>query len=175
MNFKRRNDMQFEIKHWNGTVLFTKKADSLKEAVEAAVAKGADLSGANLRFANLSGADLSGANLSGADLSGANLSGANLRFANLSGANLRGANLPTGEVWEEYLAEVVPALLTAGGKPLASFTEYWKCHQWTNCPMAHAFDVHELTDVPALLRPRAEQFIQFFDARLIPLPTTESA
>ena len=57
------------------------------------LARGADLSGANLRWANLSGADLSGANLSGANLRGADLSGANLSGANLRGADLRGANL----------------------------------------------------------------------------------
>lgn len=41
--------------------------------------------------------------------------------------------------------------------------------------MAHAFDGHDVTAVPLLLRPRAEQFIQFFDAGLIPwpLPTLE--
>lgn len=36
--------------------------------------------------------------------------------------------------------------------------------------MAHAFDGHDITDVPLLLRPRAEQFIQFFDAGQIPWP-----
>lgn len=42
--------------------------------------------------------------------------------------------------------------------------------------MAHAFGAHNLSGVPVLLRPRAEQFIQFFDAKLIPwpLPTRES-
>lgn len=131
----------------------------------------ANLRGANLRGANLFGANLYGANLSGADLSGANLSGANLYGAYLRGANLTGCTLPTGDKWEEYLSDVVPALLTAGGKPLDSFVEPWKCHTWENCPMAWAFDGNGLDDVPILLRPRAEQFIQFFDAGLIPCPS----
>ena len=71
---------------------------AVRDALEKAVASGADLfganlSGANLSGANLSGADLSGADLYGADLYGANLSGANLSRADLYGANLYGANL----------------------------------------------------------------------------------
>src|SRR5258706_15022550 len=91
--------------------------------------------------------------------------GANLRGANLGDAeNLR---LPTGETWDEYLTETVPALLTSGGKSLESFTEHWQCHDWTNCPIAHAFDAPDLSGVPMLLRPRAEQFIQLFDSKQI--------
>ena len=78
--------------------------------------------------------------------------------------------LPTWETWKEYLTVGVPALLKAGGKSLASFGEHWSCHDWTNCPMAHAFDTDNLDGVPLLLRPRADQFIQFFDAKLIPWP-----
>ena len=148
----------------------------------------ADLSGADLRSADLSGANLSGADLSGADLSSADLNSADLRSADLSGANLSGADLsgadlssadlnsaknvrlPTGETWNEYLSVVVPALLTAGGKSLESFAQHFTCHTWDNCPMAHAFDGHTLADVPILLRPRAEQFIQLFDAGQIPWP-----
>ena len=108
---------------WKDTVIFEGEFESLKHAVEKAIAdkvdlrgvdlRGANLRGADLRDADLSGADLScadlrgvdlrGANLRGADLvdadlsgaylSGANLRGADLRCANLSGANLRGAYL----------------------------------------------------------------------------------
>ena len=101
--------MKFQIKHrWSSEVIFETEAINLREAVEEAVASGADLRYADLRYADLSRADLSGADLSGADLSGARLNGArlngadlhfaNLRyadlsFAGLSGANLRGANL----------------------------------------------------------------------------------
>ncbi|EAE6961494.1 pentapeptide repeat-containing protein [Listeria monocytogenes] len=65
---------------------------------ERADLRGADLSGANLRFADLRGADLSGANLRFADLRGADLSGANLRFADLRGADLNNANLSNADL-----------------------------------------------------------------------------
>jgi uncharacterized protein YjbI with pentapeptide repeats len=144
---------------------------------------GADLSGADLSGADLSGANLSGANLYGADLYGANLSGANLYGANLSGANLYGANrkmdpttrIETGETWKQYVEEVVPAFLRAGGRTLAEVVgEGWECHSWDNCPTAVAFSCHNLSGVPLLLRPRAEQFIRYFDARLIPNPLVEA-
>ena len=85
--------MKVEIKHINGTVLYTCEASSVCEAVEQACRDRAYLSGANLFGADLSGADLSGADLSGADLSRAYLSGTDLYRANLSGADLSGANL----------------------------------------------------------------------------------
>ena len=76
---------------------------NLRELVETAVRRGADLSGAdlidadfnglNLRRAHLYNTDLFGANFRGADLRGANLIAADLRGADLSGADLRGANL----------------------------------------------------------------------------------
>ena len=47
--------------------------------------------------------------------------------------------------------------------------EHWDCHNWDNCPMHAAFNAADISEVPLLLRPRAEQFIQFFDAALIPL------
>jgi hypothetical protein len=150
---------EFEIKNWmTGGVIFSIETDNWKLAIEAAVK-----ANANLRSANLSYADLRSANLSSA-----NLSYADLRYA----VNLV---LPTGETWKQYLTETVPALLTAGGKSLESFAEHFQCHEWTNCPMAHAFDVHDLQDVPVLLRPRAEQFVQLFDTGQIPwpLPTAE--
>ena len=107
-----------------------------------------------------------------------NLRNADLTDADLTGANLRNANhlrLPTGETWDEYLTDTVPALLTAGGKDLASFAEHWLCHDWTNCPIAHAFDAPDLSQVPVLLRPRAKQFIQIFDAHQIPWPLPTKA
>ena len=95
-----------EIKHRNGTVLYTAEsaADVRAAVLEAAKAQ-ADLSGANLSWANLSGADLSWADLSGADLSGADLSWANLSEANLSEANLREANLREANLSEANLSE----------------------------------------------------------------------
>ena len=101
--------MSIQIKHINGTVLYTAKdAKDVRAAVEDAVGSGAPLYGAYLREAYLGGANLYRANLRGADLRGAYLRGASLREAdlseaylreaylrgaNLSGANLRGANL----------------------------------------------------------------------------------
>ncbi len=119
----------------------------------------ADLSSANLRLANLSSADLSSA-----DLRSANLSSANLSSADLSSA--KNFRLPTGELWSEYLTQTVPALLTAGGKSLAEVAtvEHWECHGWDNCPMAAAFSVKSLDEIPILHRPRASQFVQLFDA-----------
>ena len=160
-------------RHFDDAVLFeADDAGSMKGALEAAVNVGANLRGANLYGANLRGAHLDGANLRGANLRGANIDGAYLRGAQLQGANLRGVTrLPTGETWDEYLREVVPALLTAGGRTLAEVAteEHWDCHSWKNCPMHAAFDASDIADVPILLRPRAEQFVQFFDAKLIPL------
>ncbi len=69
-------------------ILYCGEHESLKEAVEAAVKSGDDLSGADLSEANLSGADLYRANLSEANLIGAYLSWANLSEANLCRANL---------------------------------------------------------------------------------------
>ncbi|MGQ0721054.1 MAG: pentapeptide repeat-containing protein, partial [Candidatus Eiseniibacteriota bacterium] len=116
--------------------------------------------------ANLSGAHLSGATRSWAHLSRANLSGANLSGANLSGANLSGA-----ANWDTYTKEVVPAILAAGGKPLADIVtlEHWRCHSWDNCPMAAAFGVKDIAEVPALHRSEAARFVELFDAKALPL------
>jgi len=132
----------------------------------------ADFAGANLVEADFAGANLIGADLSGANLVGADLSGANLAGANLAGADLSGAILPTGETWETYLKDVVPALLCAGGKTVVDIVSggHWDCHTWDNCPMAAAFGVNNVESVPTLWCPRVRQFIQFFDAKLIPVP-----
>ena len=155
--------------------------------------RGANLGGANLGCAYLGGAYLGGADLGGADLGGAGsrgrgsqgrgisgaryLRGANLGCAYLRGADLRGAELDDsseiepGLTWKQYQEELVPALLTAGGKSLAdAVKESWGCHSWNNCPMAVAFGVHELNQIPVLYRERARQFIQFFDARMLKKP-----
>ena len=167
--------MKIEIKSWyDGKILFEGEFGSLKLAVEAAVGQEIRLSGASLAGANLAGANLAEASLARANLDGARLAGARLARANLDGASLDEKTiLPTGETWKEYLTVVVPALLTAGGKSLQEIAtpKTWDCHTWENCPMAEAFGGHSLQDVPILLRPRAEQFIKFFDAKLIPLET----
>jgi len=182
-----------EIQRFDGVVLATVDADSLCKAnlcranlcranlIEANLCRAnlieanlcrANLCRANLIEANLCRANLIGANLCKADLCRANLYMANLCKADLIEANLIGAILPTGEVWEVYLAEVVPALLTAGGRPLSEVAteEAWACHSWSNCPMANAFGAQSEEECPILLRPRVQQFIQFFDAGLIPRP-----
>ena len=67
--------MKFEIRNrsLNNSVMFEVEADTLRQAVEKAVA-----CDANLRGANLMGADLRDANLTGANLRGAYLTGAYL-------------------------------------------------------------------------------------------------
>jgi hypothetical protein len=179
----------FKIKsRFSAEVLFSGEFGSLKLCVEAAVEaraylRGAYLSGADLRGADLSDANLSGADLRGADLSGANLRGAYLGDADLSGANLSGAYLrdaknvgdftmSDGLRFSEYLRDVVPALLTAGGKTLEEVvgSGAWKCHSWENCPMAAAFGIDSADKGPPLLRGRIKEFVQFFDAGMIPNP-----
>jgi uncharacterized protein YjbI with pentapeptide repeats len=163
------------------------EAATISELLHLAVKDGANLDGAYLRGANLDGANLDGAYLRGAYLDGAYLDGAYLRGANLDGANLRGAYLDganldgaylgdnttieTGETWKQYLSAVVPALLVAGGRALSDMLtpKIWNCHSWDNCPMAEAFSTHTIEDVPLLYKPRAEQFMRYFDANLISL------
>jgi hypothetical protein len=135
---------------------------------------GANLDGANLARANLARANLARANLDGAYLAGANLDGAYLAGANLDGAYLAGAKisdttrLPEGVSFAEFRDSVVPALLAAGGRMPTS--KCWDCHSWDNCPMAEAFGVHRLSDIPPQWRPWAARFVQFFDAKLLPQP-----
>jgi len=86
--------MKIVIKSWStGNVLYACEAPSLRAAVEAAVAVGADLSSADLRWADLRSAELRSANLHGASLRGASLNSADLRGANLSSADLNSADL----------------------------------------------------------------------------------
>ena len=82
------------IVRWDtGAVIWEGDAETVKDAIHAALKARANLSGANLSGANLSWANLSWVDLSRANLSGANLSWANLSWANLSGAYLSRANL----------------------------------------------------------------------------------
>ena len=88
--------IKIEIKNKRtGLVLFEyeKENNTIKDTIEKAVERGANLTGANLTGAYLRGANLGGANLGGADLEGANLGGADLEGANLEGANLEGVDL----------------------------------------------------------------------------------
>jgi hypothetical protein len=141
--------------------------EGVKANLQSADLRSADLQSANLRSADLRSADLQYANLRSADLRSANLQSADLQYA-----NLRSAIIPTGESWTDYLGQVVPALLAAGGKSIEQIVAAgaWDCHSWENCPMACAFAIKKETDAPILLRPRVQQFVQFFDAKLIPCP-----
>ena len=132
----------------------------------------ADLRWATLSNANLRRADLRRAHLSGADLSGANLYEAELRWAILYGIHLHKTMMPSGESWEFYLESIVPQLLAAGGRPLfeVATPENWSCHTWINCPRATAVGAGSEEDCPVLLLPRIKEFIQYFDALLIPRP-----
>jgi hypothetical protein len=138
----------------------TPENDRLRVAVVVA-AKG----GIALTYAVLTRAVLTYANLTDA-----NLTGAVLTYAVLTRAVLTRFRLPTGETWEEYLTVTVPAFLVAGGKSIAYVAAAWDYHQWENCPMAAAFDVQSLGEVPLAHRPRAQLFVQFFDAGQIPRP-----
>ena len=141
--------MKFEIKsRWSGALLFECEADSLRIAVQLAVKKKT--------------------NLEGAYLEGANLKGAYLHPS---------TRLDTGETFEEYLRDVLPALCTAGGRALADVItrEHWECHEWANCPMAAAFGVKDPNGCPVLLRPRVDQFVKLFDSGLIPLAAARAA
>ena len=68
--------MKIEIKNrFSGEILYSLECNSIRECLEKAIRRNADLRDANLSGANLSGANLLGANLSRANLSGTNLSG----------------------------------------------------------------------------------------------------
>jgi hypothetical protein len=85
--------------------------------------------------------------------------------------------MPCGETWEQYREEVVPALLTYGGKTVAEVlaTGCWECHEWSNCPMHSALGIGSVDHAPLLIRPRVTEFVQYFDAGLIPKPKVEGA
>lgn len=106
-------DKEIKIKIKNrltGSIIFeySKKDNTIKDTLEEAIRRGANLRGADLRGADLLGAYLRGADLSDADLSDADLRdayliGADLRDANLHGADLRGAYLRDANLRGAYL------------------------------------------------------------------------
>ena len=155
-------------RYTKATLYASATANDIATVIVEAVKTGANLGGANLGGANLRGANLYGADLGGAYLGGAYLDGANLRGVDLGDTTV----MPNGVTWKQYREEVLPALLTAGGKSLAevAIAEHWDCHHWGNCPMAAAFGITSDSEGPPLLRPRIREFIQLFDARLIPMP-----
>lgn len=80
-----------------------------RDGMDGRQARGADLTGANLRRADLRGADLRGALLIGADLRGADL-----RLADLLGADLRGARLDRADL-TDALFVTPPQVASARG------------------------------------------------------------
>ena len=66
----KEDTKKIEIKNIDGDVIYTSSKPTLKEAVEEAVGRKANLSKANLCGADLCGANLSGANLCGAKFYG---------------------------------------------------------------------------------------------------------
>ena len=145
-----------EIKNrFTGNVLWSGEAESLRDAVEKAVAARADLAGANLAGANLAGADLAGAyldfanlarvnlygaNLDGADLAGANLAGADLADANLADAYLAGANLDGARNYDatKHVEPTAPYVRDAGGGRVGAMMRYRERHP--NVPVVEKLD-----------------------------------
>ncbi len=156
---------------FTGNAIFTDEIDcaeneswatKLGMAVELAVKKGANLSGANLyranlRWANLYRANLEEANLRWADLEGANLeeanlSGADLRWANLRGANLYRANLSRADLSRADLrganlsgANLEGAnLYRADLRGVSGVNDYIKCIQIDQYPITYTSDVLQI-------------------------------
>jgi hypothetical protein len=75
-------------------------------------------------------------------------------------------------VWDEesFVRDLVPELLTAGGKSLAAVADHWECHSWGNCPIAFAFSVDGIDGVPVEWRAAARWFIELFDSGRVPKP-----
>lgn len=142
--------MLMEIRHRETQeVLFSQEATTFKPVIEAAVSAQAHLRGADLREADLAWANLRGAHLAGVK-------------------NAASMILPTGETLAVFRKQVVPALLAAGGHLVPEAA--WQCHDWQNCPMACAFRVRRLEDIPPLYRPRVEPFVYLYDQGLIHQP-----
>ncbi|HXG71303.1 MAG TPA: pentapeptide repeat-containing protein [Gemmatimonadaceae bacterium] len=122
------------LNRWTGAVLWSGPAETVKDAIHAAIAARADLTGANLTDADLTGADLTGADLTGAYLTDAYLTGANLTDANLTdadltdayltGAYLTGADLTDANLTDAYLtgANLTGAYLTGADLTGANLT-----------------------------------------------------
>ena len=125
--------IRIDIKSVFGDVIFSfeKENNTIKDTLEDANLKGADLrvadlEGADLVLANLEGANLESADLEGADLKYANLEGADLKYANLKGAGLEGADLKyanlKGADYSEYTSFLSYQCPTEG-----SFIGWKKC------------------------------------------------
>ena len=155
---------------------------------------------ANLRGASLVAANLYGAFLYDAVLEGANFEDANKALATIDvpfpsvpgllspqeedaatdGSDMRDPpefTMPDGLPFSRYLEEVVPALLTAGGKTVREVVEFsvWAYDsrpypdspRWAATPLGVAFGVSVLREVPpGVLAPR-------LGVRASPLPSPD--
>ena len=86
------------IKSISGIVIYESNQATIKTAIEDAVIKKVNLTGANFRSADLRSAYLTGANLTGAYLTSSDLTGANFRGADLTSADLRSAYLTSADL-----------------------------------------------------------------------------
>ena len=95
------------------------------------------------------------------------------KFDSLDDLRLAAAKLQI----DVLLVTTVDTVFAAGGKTVEELLAAgcWDCHEWTNCPMACAFGVQSLDDIPLLFKPRVEQFIQLYDAKLLPRPDVAGA
>jgi hypothetical protein len=166
-----------DITSWvDNHILLTIPGDTLQGAdLSKANLTRADLSWANLSQANLSevnlfGAILFGAKLTRANLSQADLTGANLSHAELFQADLTGTILPNGMTLPQYIEWLPSGLLTQGGKTLEEVATAWGNLDWTDCPMATAFSVHSLEEIPECHRQGAALFIALYDGGHLPKP-----
>ena len=134
--------IKIDIKSVFGNVLFSfeKENNTIKDTLEEANLRGADLRGANLKGDNLADANLEGAYLKGANLEGAYLKGANLGYANLEGANLRGAYLKGANLINAYLrdANLKGANLRGADLRGADYSEYTSFLS-SQCPIEGSF------------------------------------
>lgn len=162
-----------------------------------------NLESVNFREARLDAVNFSTSNVRNADFRGANLSGSHFMLADLSGANLERSAywyadmrlatlsdetvLPNGITYGEFVHDVVPVLLTAGGRSIEELTtpDIWTTDHRTwgaqikwrrdNCiPIATAFGVDEVSEIPALYRPMSRLFIYLFNNEQIPKPEVPS-
>jgi hypothetical protein len=69
---------------------------------------------------------------------------------------------------KEFVDEIVPRLFAFGGRLEAALSPVvWECHDWTNCPMAVAFGVTDVLQIPEELAPRIMQFVVLYDRGMI--------
>ncbi len=96
----------FEIRHRNSDeVIFSGRARSMKDLIEAALSACVDLSDADLRGVNLARADLSRGRFCRADMTKAILVGADLSRAQLTGADLASAEMSGATMYKTNLSQ----------------------------------------------------------------------